>query len=222
MKRSAASRSAAEQAARRYADDSARWKDRLERRKCVGLGGGSIDRHNDDVVGDIKFIWDAGEDVSKSIAIKADRGNADHFELAAKRVGRFFERRSNRVERIGVGIVRARRCLANDATRRDEAGRYCRRGRRYDRSLDLRRSDHFPGAESLAECLLGSFFGPAIAVWIEQRLPRCQDRAFAVMINRAAFKDEIETAHGGFGEVRNVVAHRCVVGKIVFAASCWS
>ena len=43
------------------------------------------------------------------------------FELAAKRVGRFFKRRSNGVERFGIGIVGAGGRLADHATRRDEA-----------------------------------------------------------------------------------------------------
>ena len=183
---------------------------------CVG---GAVDRHDDDAVGDDEVHVRGGRDLAQRVAIEADAGNADDLELAARGIGRALERarRSRRASRRWDR--RRRRAPGRRRGRARRSGRCCRCGRRCDRSCrpsSIQMTLRAPNASASAAsaCRLG----PAVAVGIEQRLPRRQDRALAVVVDRAAFEHEVEAADGRAGEARDVVADGGVVGQVVLAA----
>ena len=138
--------------------------------------------------------------------------------LAAGRVARSFERAGDGVERLAVRIVIARRRLADDAAGADEAGDVVDMTVGVVVLQALVDPDDLLGAEGFAERGLSLRLGPAIAVGIEQRLPRRQDGAFPVMVDGASLQNEIEPLHGGVGDARDFVADRRVVGQVVLAA----
>ena len=124
----------------------------------------------------------------------------------------------NGVQRFRVWIFRSGRRLADDAARRDEARDVVDMAVGVVVLQALVDPDDFPGSESLGQRLLGGGFRPAVAIGIQQRLPRRQDRALAIVIDGAAFEHEIEAADRRCGKARNVVADRRVIGQIVLAA----
>ena len=130
----------------------------------------------------------------------------------------FSRRGGNGVQRLGVRIVGTGGRLADDAARRHEAGDVVDVPVGVVVLQAFVDPDDLLGAEGFGERLLGGFLRPAVAVGIEQRLRGGQDRAFPVMIDGAAFEDEIETADGRLRKLGDVVADGRVVGKIVLAA----
>ncbi len=190
----------------------------LQRVERGGLGGGAVDGNDNDAVGDDEVHMGCGRNFAQRIAIEADAGDADDIELAARGIGCALEGRGDGIERCRVRIIGARRRLADDAARRHEAGDIVDVPVGVIVLQAFVDPDDLARAERLAKCGFGDLLGPAVAVGIEQRLARRQDRALAVMIDGAAFEHEVEAADGLARKARDVVADRRVVGKIVFAA----
>ena len=182
------------------------------------LGWRAVDRHDDQTIGDDEVHVRGRRDLAEGVAIEADAGDARHLELAPRGIRRRFERARDRFERLAVGIVVARRRLADDAARADEARDVVDMAVGVVVLQALVDPDDLPGAEGFAERRFGLRLGPAVAVRVEQRLPRGQHRALAVVVDGAALQHEVEALDGRIGDARNVVADRRVIGQIVLAA----
>ena len=150
--------------------------------------------------------------------IEADSRNSDDVELAARGVGLAREGRGDGVERCGIRIVGSGGRLADDAARRYEACDVVDVAVGVIVLQTFVDPDDLLGTERFAQRGLGCFLRPAVAVRVQKRLPRRQDRAFAVVIDRAAFEHEVETADRRPGDACDVIADGCVIGQIVLAA----
>ena len=125
----------------------------------------------------------------------------------------------DRVQVSGIRVVGVRQATGKRRDLGPRTGRACRYGRRYGRStrpwssqMILLRAE---GSRSAASaCALR----PAIAIVVEQGLPRGEDRALTVMLDGAAFQHEVESADRRAGKPRDVVADGGVVGQVEFAA----
>ena len=131
---------------------------------------------------------------------------------------RGFERAGDRIQRLAVRIVVAGRRLADDAAGPDEARDVVDVAIGVIVLQALVDPDDLAGAERFAERRFRLRLRPAVAVGIEQRLPRRQDGALAVMVDGAALQHEVEALHGRVGDARDVVADRRVVRQVVLAA----
>ena len=165
-----------------------------------------------------KFTCEAGATSPLSSKHQARARDANDLELASRGIGCRLEHARNLVQHLGVRIVGAGGRLADDATRTDEARK------RVDMAVGVvvQETSVDPenafGAERLAERGFGLGLGPAIAVLVEQSLPRGEDRAVAVLLDGAALEDEIEFAHRHAGKLGDVVADGRVLGQIELAA----
>lgn len=66
---------------------------------------------------------------------------------------------------------------------------------------------------------LGVGLGPAgVAVLVQQALARRQDRALAVVIQGAAFQDEVVTRRRNAGEFGDLIGHLVIMRIVVLAA----
>src|SRR5262249_41043700 len=77
--------------------------------------------------------------------------------------------------------------------------------------------DYGLGAKRLGESRLSLLCAPAVAVRIEQRLPRGEDGALAVVIHRASLQDEIELQNWPARKLGNVVADGRIVREVELA-----
>ena len=178
----------------------------------------AVDRHHDDAVSDDEVHVRGGRDVARRVAIQPDARDAHDIEPTAHRVRRRLEGAGDLLERRRIGVVGAAGRLAHDAPRCHETGDVVDVAVGVVVLETFRDPDDGPGAERFTERPLGLGLRPAVAVGIEQRLARRQDRAFAVVVDRSAFQDEAEAAHRHARQARNVAADGCVVGQLVLAA----
>src|SRR5262245_13236708 len=78
--------------------------------------------------------------------------------------------------------------------------------------------DDLSRAEGLAQRRFGLPLAPAVAICVEQGFAGGNEGAFAVMVDSAAFENEIEAADGRAGKPRDLVADNGVVGEVELAA----
>src|SRR4030095_10904540 len=74
--------------------------------------------------------------------------------------------------------------------------------------------DDLSRAEGLPQRRLGLPLAPAVAICVEQGFAGGEEGAFAVMLDGAAFENEIEAADGRAGKPRDLVADNGVVGEV--------
>ena len=158
---------------------------------CVGRRR-AVDRHGDHAVGDDEVDMRGGHRFAQIVHHQAGARNADHFELAPRRVGRGFERARDLLQSLGIGVVGAGRRLADHAAGPDEAGDGIDMAVGMVVQEAVVEPDDLARAERLAQRRFGLRFGPAVAIVIEQGLAGGEDRAVAVMLDGAAFQHEIE------------------------------
>ena len=79
--------------------------------------------------------------------------------------------------------------------------------------------DDLLGTQSLGEGLFGLGVGPAgVAVAVQHALTRGQDGALTIVIDRAAFQNEVVAGEGRARLLADLVGHFIVVRQVVFTA----
>ncbi len=122
------------------------------------------------------------------------------------------------LEDLDIGIVGAGRRLADDAAGRDEPRHIVDMAVGVIMGEALVEPDDLARAEGVVQRGLGLALAPAIAVGVEEGLPRGEHRAVAVMVDGAAFEHEVEFPRADARQLGDVVANGRVVGKVELAA----
>ena len=155
----------------------------------------SVDRHDHDAVGDDEVHMRGGHGLAHAVRARG-RGSGCGRPRASARARRS---RLRALRAISSGSRRSgRRRPRAIGTRRGQAlrsGRDCRYARRCGRSRGPGRARRSCARRKRRRSAAsGLRLGPAIAIGVEQGLARREQRAFAVMLDRAAFQHEIEAA----------------------------
>ncbi|MNQ43820.1 hypothetical protein D3C85_575600 [compost metagenome] len=147
------------------------------------------------------------------------RRNAQDLELAAHGVGRLRQQAGGLVIDLCVRVLATEGDGAGDDARRDEAGQVVDVAVGVVVQQAVAQPDHHLGADRGGQSGLGVGLAPVlVAVPVQQALARSQDRAFAVVIQGAAFEDEGMAGRWHARELGDLVGDLVVVRIVVLAA----